>query len=241
MTSGVDADSLICHGCRMQVWLESTLFKGRQGDRIRTAAMESGWVDGENGGYEAGDATGSLSFLSLPCAPKSGFVTVVLKDLCLPEAAVMSEKGLLEEHDTPGFCPEGTTLIAGELLARPGETENQLLERIMAEWNWWMDLRASSKEMAVSWGVPPNKDLLFLLNRLDAGFLDESPQRPLAAGKVSRLVGFHPSTVLFGRAAGVPVIGPSQGDRTLLMTTWALGTEAFWTGLLLNNTKRPGR
>jgi len=224
----------------MEVWLESSLLHGGQGERIRTAATQSGWIHGVNGGFEAGEEQGRLALHSIPCAPKSGFVTAVQTDLAFPEVAIMPEKGLLEGYDEPGFCPEGTTLIAGDLLSFPEETENQLFERFMSEWDWWMDLRASSKEMAVSWGGPPNKDLLFLLNRLDVGFLDESPQRPLAAGKVSRLVGFHPSTVLFGRAAGVPVIGPSHGDHTLLMTAWALGTEAFWTELLLNN-KRPAR
>jgi hypothetical protein len=220
----------------MEVMLELSLMKGRQGDRIRRAAQVSGWGAGAAGRFESGEGSGSLSLYSVPCAPESGYVTAVSQGITLPEAAIMSEKVLLEGHDEPGFCPDGTTLIAGELLSRPGETESQLFDRILSGWNWWVDLRATSRELAVAWGAP-NKDLLFLFNRLDAGFLDEFPQRALAAGKVERLVGFHPSSILFGKSAEVPVMPPPDVDDVHLMTTWTLGTESFWSALLHNNQK----
>jgi len=221
----------------MEVWLESSLLKERKGDRIRAAALASGWSDGKNGSFIAGEGNGRLSLLSIPCDPASEHVTAVCEEMALPEEAIMAEKALLEGYDEPGFCPNETTLIAGELLALPGESENQLFERVLSGWDWWMDLRASSRELAISWGAPPNKDLLFLFNRLDAGFLDEYPQQPLAAGKVTRLVGFHPSTVLLGKSANVPVIGPTNESDIFLTTQWAVGTESIWKSLInINKT-----
>ena len=216
----------------MEVWLESSLLKGRQGNNIRKAAQASGWMEGVNGVLLAGKEPGRLSLFPLPCAPGRGYVTAVLEGIALPEVAIMNEKALLDGYDEPVFCPEGTTLIAGELLQQPGESEAELFARILSDWDWWMDLRASSRELAVSWGGTPNRDLLNLLNRLNAGFLDQSPQHALAAGKIVRLVGFHPATTLLATSAGIPVLGPEKNHcETCLLSTWSMGRTVFWASL----------
>ena len=216
----------------MEVWIESSLLKGHQGENIRRSAHASEWIAGVNGSFLSGDEPGRLSLFSIPCDRGNGYVTAVSDGIRLPETVIMDERTLLEGYDDPIFCPEGTTLIAGELLQKPGESEAELFSRILSYWDWWMDLRASSRELAVSWGGTPNRDLLNLLNRLDAGFLDQSPQHALAAGKIARLVGFHPATTLLAASAGIPVLGPEKNRcETCLLSTWSVGRKVFWASL----------
>jgi len=216
----------------MEVWIESLLLEGRQGETIRKAALSCGWVAGTNESFLSGEELGRLSLFSIPCARGNGYVTAVSDGINLPESSIQDEKALLEGYDDPVFCPEGTTLIAGEMLQQPEESEAELFARILSYWDWWMDLRASSRELAVSWGGTPNRDLLNLLNRLDAGFLDQSPQHALAAGKIARLVGFHPATTLLAASAEIPVLGPEKNNyATRLLSTWTLGREVFWASL----------
>jgi len=220
----------------MEVLIELSLLQGRQGERFRKASDGAGWQESVAGTFEKNVEPGSLGIFSIPCAKRDGFVGALSRGVILPETAILSEKAILEGYEDPVFCPEGTTLIAGELLQRPGESETELFARILSDWEWWMDLRASSNELAISWGGAPNRDLLNLLNRLDAGFLNQSPQHALAAGKIARLVGFHPATSLLAASAGIPMLGFEENQpETRLLTTWALGTEVFWASLESDN------
>jgi len=216
----------------MEVLIDATLLSGEPGTRLRKASRLSGWREIIPGTFEKPVGTGSLRLLTIPCSAEDGFVAAVANGVNVPEAAVIPEKALLETYDDPVFCPEGTTLVSGDLLLYPGETQNQLFERILSDWEWWMNLRASSRELAISWGAAPDRNLLFLINRLDAGFLDKFPQHALASDRITRLVGFHPATTLLAKSAGIPVLGLEEPHpRTRLLTTWALGKATFWSSL----------
>ena len=100
----------------MEVIIDAPLLKERQGERLRKAAQASGWHEPVSGTFKKPTGHGNLSMFSIPCSKDDGFIAAVLGGVRLPETALLSESALLDGYQDPVFCPEGTTLIAGDLL-----------------------------------------------------------------------------------------------------------------------------
>lgn len=215
----------------MKVIVDSKLL----GERMLRAASAAGWEQGDSPNDDRtlflnGNAAPGASVRIHAFPGTADSLVAVCEGAVFPEIARISFESLLDGHQERSLCPTGSILAAGELLALPGETQEELMGRILATWDWWMELRASCRELAVSWGTPPSRDMLLLFNQLDAGYLSEPAQRPLAAGRATRLVGWHPAAGLLAKAAGIPCLETGLSE-TELMTSWALGTEAFWEAL----------
>ena len=172
-----------------------------------------------------------MRVLTVPCRAGSWTCCVTHRELSVPDAALVPHAALFSGNDGDSSCPPFTTLVAGDLLMREAGDADSLCERILREWNWWLNLRATSRQMAVAWSSPPETDLILLFNRLDVAYLPEPFDRPLAAGRAVELVGHHPVTPLAAGALGIGNRGALPGDPASLITRRALASPRFWKQL----------
>jgi hypothetical protein len=214
----------------MRITFDQELLSGNEGNLVRRRLDEGGFKETAPSEFE-GIGHGLMHAAKVPCRAGSWICCVTHRELSIPNAALVPPSALFAGNDGDSSCPPLTTLVAGDLLMREAGDAESLCERILREWDWWLNLRASSREMAVAWSTPPETDLLLLFNRLDAGYLPESFDRPLAAGRAVELIGHHPVTPLAAVAAGIASRGTYPGDPASLITRRALTSPRFWSQL----------
>lgn len=213
----------------MRITFDQELLSGKEGDLVRGSLDGAGFRESATGEYE-GIGHGTMHVLTIPCRTGSWICCVTHRELLVPDTALVPHTALFSGNDGDSSCPPLTTLVAGDLLMKEAGNADSLCERILREWDWWMNLRASAREMAVSWSTPPETDLLLLFNRLDAGYLPEPFDRPLAAGRAIELIGHHPVTPLAADAVGIGTRG-APDDPSSLITRRALASPRFWSQL----------
>lgn len=216
----------------MKVLVDPELCDGKSGPLIHAAACSAGWKHAGRGEFVLENAQGGiLELWAIPALQERTMVVARCRGLHPPSDSVLDDLSLLDGEEGNSLCPQGTTLVAGDLLALPGEAPDQLYGRILDDWDWWMRLRADSRELAVCWRDRPDNNLLLLFDRLDAGYLDESLPRVLAANRASLIVGWHPSARPFGRAAGIPMTGADESSASFVVSGSSLHKGAFWDRL----------
>jgi hypothetical protein len=214
----------------MRITFDQELLSGREGDLVRRSLHEGGFMETDPWEFQR-NGRGVMHVLTVPCNVGSWICCVTHQQLSIPDAALVPHSALFSGSQGDSNCPPLTTLVAGDLLMKePGDVES-FCERILRDWDWWLNVRASAREMAVAWSTPPETDILLLFNRLDAGYLPESFDRPLAAGRAVELIGHHPVTPLAAGAAGIGNRGSLYGDPASLITRRSLASPRFWTQL----------
>jgi hypothetical protein len=222
--------------------LEERLREGLLGREIDRAARNGGWSSGSGEGeytiHHDVDKT-QLTARWIPCPAGSWTFCLESFDQTngktsnsrIPAEAVISQRVLLEGPDGTSNCPHGVTLVAGDLLLSEAKTAEKLCSLILDQWDWWLSIRQKTRELTIAWSSPPGVDIVMLFNMLDAGNLPEPFEQPLAAGRVNRLVGWHPITNLAAKAAGISSEGcVRQADLTLVNRRGLL-SERFWRHL----------
>lgn len=236
MDENVVSEQFTCHGFFMTFMVDSQLLEGAHGVTLARRALAAGWMRGENPGeflHENRMFPERLRAASLPCEAGSWLFcldTGLHAGVMIPEKAKVPSKSLFMGTNGTSTSPGNVTLVAGDLLLSEAGSLESLCGRIIAEWDWWLALRASTRELAVAWSERPSPDILLLFNMIDAGNLPEPFVRPLAAGRVDRLVGWHPVTTIAAEAAGIASEGALPGNRALV-TRRSLLCERFWKTL----------
>lgn len=236
MEANVVSVHFTCHGFFMTFTLDGQLLLGAHGAAITRCARAAGWIPGDNRGeflHGRPTETAIMRAASLSCKAGSWLFCMDTGNHAgsmVPESAKALPKSLFMGTDGTSTSPASVTLVAGDLLLSETGSEERLCGRIIEEWDWWLALRGSTRELAVAWSERPSPDILLLFNMIDAGNLPETFVKPLAAGRVDRLVGWHPVTTIAAEAAGIPSEGATPGNRSLI-TRRSLLTERFWRAL----------
>jgi len=226
----------------MRFTVDGKLLQGGCGANVSKAALAAGWVPGETVGdfrLPRGDSSVRIAAASLPCNAGSWTFCLEIegtetKESRVPAGAKIPSAALIAGTDGTSSSPASVTLVAGDLLLSVVGSEEGLCRRIIGEWDWWLGLRRSTRELAVAWPSRPSNDILLLFNMLDAGHLDEPFEKPLAAGRATCLVGWHPVTSLAAEAAGIASQGCHPAAERALVNRRALFSERFWKEIAEN-------
>lgn len=226
----------------MRFTVDGKLLREGCGATVSNAALAAGWVAGATAGefrLPRGDSSVRIAAASLPCSAGSWTFCLDIegtktKESLVPAAAKIPSAALLAGTDGTSSSPASVTLVAGDLLLSDVGSEEDLFRRIIGEWDWWLGLRKSTRELAVAWPSRPSNDILLLFNMLDAGHLDEPFEKPLAAGRATRLVGWHPVTSLAAEAAGIASEGCRSAAERALVNRRALFSDRFWKEIAEN-------
>lgn len=242
MEPNVASRSCSCHGFFMRFTVDGKLLEGGHGISVARAALAAGWITGEDAGdflFTPGDPSVRMMASFLPCRAGSWAFCLEIegaktKESPVPAAAKVPTAALLAGMDGTSASPASVTLVAGDLLLSGAGSEEELCRRIIGDWDWWLALRQSTRELAVAWSSHPSNDILLLFNMLDAGNLDEPFEQPLAAGRATCLVGWHPVTALAAEAAGIAATGCPPAEERTLVNRRAIFSDRFWKGLAEN-------